>query len=133
MSDTMINTKILQKCGVELEHYSKSRYVEPCSTEYYINAMEDIINRTGIGKTSTRHSVESNIMPKTSREYRRPEIPILKCHKCGITSNLASTSTKDSKMNEAQVFEEVQCTEEKEESDQDSEISEDVPEEYFHI
>ncbi|MBW0554317.1 hypothetical protein O181_094032 [Austropuccinia psidii MF-1] len=84
-------------------------------------------------KKSTRHSFESNIIPNTSREDRRLEIPILKCHKCGITSNLASTSTKDSKMNEAQVFEEVQCTEEKEEYDQDSGISEDVPAEYFHI
>ncbi|MBW0568726.1 hypothetical protein O181_108441 [Austropuccinia psidii MF-1] len=33
MSDTMINMKILRKCGGVLEHYIKSRCVEPCSTE----------------------------------------------------------------------------------------------------
>ncbi|MBW0544412.1 hypothetical protein O181_084127 [Austropuccinia psidii MF-1] len=31
MSDTMINMKILQKCGGELEHSIKCRFVEPCS------------------------------------------------------------------------------------------------------
>ncbi|MBW0566600.1 hypothetical protein O181_106315 [Austropuccinia psidii MF-1] len=50
MSDTMINIKISRKCG-ELEHAIKSRCVEPFSTEDYINAMEDIITRTRIGKT----------------------------------------------------------------------------------
>ncbi|MBW0546065.1 hypothetical protein O181_085780 [Austropuccinia psidii MF-1] len=33
MSDTMINMKILRKCGGELEHAIKSRCVEPCLTE----------------------------------------------------------------------------------------------------
>ncbi|MBW0557464.1 hypothetical protein O181_097179 [Austropuccinia psidii MF-1] len=33
MSDSMINTKILRKCGGELEHAIKCRCVEPCSTE----------------------------------------------------------------------------------------------------
>ncbi|MBW0574969.1 hypothetical protein O181_114684 [Austropuccinia psidii MF-1] len=33
MSDTMINMKILIKCGGELEHAIKSKCVEPCSTE----------------------------------------------------------------------------------------------------
>ncbi|MBW0558322.1 hypothetical protein O181_098037 [Austropuccinia psidii MF-1] len=30
MSDTMINMKILRKCGGELEHAIKCRGVEPC-------------------------------------------------------------------------------------------------------
>ncbi|MBW0492347.1 hypothetical protein O181_032062 [Austropuccinia psidii MF-1] len=46
MSDTMINMKILRKCGGELEHAIKCICVEPCLTEDYINAMEDIITRT---------------------------------------------------------------------------------------
>ncbi|MBW0571131.1 hypothetical protein O181_110846 [Austropuccinia psidii MF-1] len=54
MSDTMINMKILSKCGGVLEHAIKRRYVKPCSTEDYINAMEDIITRTRIGKTWTQ-------------------------------------------------------------------------------
>ncbi|MBW0545887.1 hypothetical protein O181_085602 [Austropuccinia psidii MF-1] len=46
MSDTMINMRILRKCGGELEHAIKCRCVEPCPTEDYINAMEYIITRT---------------------------------------------------------------------------------------
>ncbi|MBW0527310.1 hypothetical protein O181_067025 [Austropuccinia psidii MF-1] len=48
------------------------------------------------------------MVSKTSREDKRPEIPVLKCHKCGSTSNLANTCTKKTKINEAQVIEEVQ-------------------------
>ncbi|MBW0564368.1 hypothetical protein O181_104083 [Austropuccinia psidii MF-1] len=114
MSDTMINMKILTKCGGELEHAIKSRCVEPCSTEYYINAIEDIITRTRIGKTWTKIPMESIMVSKIPRENRRPEIPVLKCHKCGSTSHLANTCTKKTRINGAQVIEEVQCTEENE-------------------
>ncbi|MBW0491801.1 hypothetical protein O181_031516 [Austropuccinia psidii MF-1] len=48
MSDSIINMEILRKCGGELEHAIKGRCVEPCSTEDYINAMEDNIPRTRI-------------------------------------------------------------------------------------
>ncbi|MBW0588961.1 hypothetical protein O181_128676 [Austropuccinia psidii MF-1] len=114
MSDTMINMKILRKCGGELEHAIKSRCVEPCSTEDYINAMEDIITRTRIGKTWTKILMEYKMVSKIPREDRRPERPVLKCHKCVS-------------------IEEVHCTEEKEESDQDSAISEDTPVEDYPI
>ncbi|MBW0553445.1 hypothetical protein O181_093160 [Austropuccinia psidii MF-1] len=87
MSDTMINMKILRKCGGELEHAIKSRFVEPHSTEDYINAMEDIITRTRI----------------------------------------ANTCTQKTTINGIHVIEEVQCTEEKQEFDQDSAVSEDTP------
>ncbi|MBW0534043.1 hypothetical protein O181_073758 [Austropuccinia psidii MF-1] len=133
ISDTMINMKILRKCGGELEHAIKSRCVEPCSTEDYINEMEDIIARTRIGKTWTKIPIESKIVLKIPREERRPEKPVLKCHKCGSTSHLASTCTKRTKINEVQVIEEVHFTEEKEESDQDSAISEDTTVEDYPI
>ncbi|MBW0523222.1 hypothetical protein O181_062937 [Austropuccinia psidii MF-1] len=81
MSDTMINMKILRKCGGELEHAIKCRCVEPCSTEDYINAMGDIITRTRIGKTWTKIPMESKMVPKISREDIRHEKPVLKCHK----------------------------------------------------
>ncbi|MBW0523423.1 hypothetical protein O181_063138 [Austropuccinia psidii MF-1] len=87
MSDSMINMKILRKCGGELEHSIKCRCVEPCSTEDYINSLEDIITRTRIGKTWTRVPMESKMVSKTSREDKRPDIPVLKCHKCGSTSH----------------------------------------------
>ncbi|MBW0591444.1 hypothetical protein O181_131159 [Austropuccinia psidii MF-1] len=133
MSDSMINIKILRKCGGELEHAIKCRCVEPCSTKDYINAMEDIITRKIIGKTWTRIPMESKMVSKTSREDKSPEIPGLKCHECGSTSHLANTFTNKTKINEAQVIEEAQCTKEKEESDLDSAVSEDTPVEDYPI
>ncbi|MBW0581251.1 hypothetical protein O181_120966, partial [Austropuccinia psidii MF-1] len=77
--------------------------------------------------------MESQIVPKISREDRKPERPILKCHKCGSTSHLANTCTKKTKINEAQVIEEFQFTEEKEESDLASAVPEDTPVEDYPI
>ncbi|MBW0547956.1 hypothetical protein O181_087671 [Austropuccinia psidii MF-1] len=73
------------------------------------------------------------MVPKISREDRRPEKPVLKCHKCISTSHLASTCTKKTNINEFQVIEEVQCTEAKEESDLDYAVSEDTPVEDYPI
>ncbi|MBW0505674.1 hypothetical protein O181_045389 [Austropuccinia psidii MF-1] len=95
--------------------------------------MENIITRTRFGKTWTKVPMESTIVPKIPREDRRPEKPVLKCHKCGITSYLANTCTKKTNINEGQVIEEVQCTEEKEESDLESAVSEDRPVEDYSI
>ncbi|MBW0571748.1 hypothetical protein O181_111463 [Austropuccinia psidii MF-1] len=81
MSDTMINMKIVIKCGGELENAIKCRFVEPCSTEDYINAMEDIITRTRIGKNWTKIPMESKMVPKISREDRKSERPV--CHNHG--------------------------------------------------
>ncbi|MBW0524021.1 hypothetical protein O181_063736 [Austropuccinia psidii MF-1] len=89
--------------------------------------MEDITTRTRIGKTCTRVPMESKMVSKASREDKRPERPVLKCHKCGRTLHLANTCTKKTKINE------VQCTEEKEESDLDSAVSEDTPVEDYPI
>ncbi|MBW0548007.1 hypothetical protein O181_087722 [Austropuccinia psidii MF-1] len=133
MSDSMINMKILRKCGGELEQAIKCRCVEPCSKEDYINAMVDMITRKRIGKTWTRIPMESKMVSKTSREDKRPERPVLKFHKCRRTSHLANTCTKKKKINEVQVIEEVQCTGEKEESDLDSAFSEDTPVEDYSI
>ncbi|MBW0549289.1 hypothetical protein O181_089004 [Austropuccinia psidii MF-1] len=103
----MINKKILRKFGGDLEHAIKCRCVETCSTADYINAMEDIITKTKIGKTWTKIPIESKMVPKISREDRRPEKPVLKCHKCGSTSHVANTCTKKTKINEVQVIEEA--------------------------
>ncbi|MBW0503943.1 hypothetical protein O181_043658 [Austropuccinia psidii MF-1] len=131
MSDSIINIKILAKCGGELEHAIKCICVEPCSKEDYINAIEDIIIRKRIGKNWTRNPREYKVVRRTSREDRRPEIPVLKCHKCGSTLHLASTCTKKTKINEVQVIEELKCAEEKEEYDQDSEFSEETSAEEY--
>ncbi|MBW0462438.1 hypothetical protein O181_002153 [Austropuccinia psidii MF-1] len=95
--------------------------------------MEDIITRTRSGKTWTRKPMESKIVPKTFTEDRRAERPVLKCNKCGRNSNLANNLTKKTKMEEAQIIEEVKCSEEKGESYQDSEISEDTLVEEYPI
>ncbi|MBW0541629.1 hypothetical protein O181_081344 [Austropuccinia psidii MF-1] len=77
--------------------------------------------------------MESKMVSKTSREDKRPDRPVLKCHKCGRTSNLANTCTNKTKVNEAQVIEEIQCSEEKEESDLYSVVSEDTRVEDYPI
>ncbi|MBW0581586.1 hypothetical protein O181_121301 [Austropuccinia psidii MF-1] len=110
MSDCLINIKILRKCEAELENALKCRCVEPCSTEDYINAIEDIVTRTSIGKAWVGVPMESQMVSKASREDKRPEIIVLMWYKCGNTSNLANTCTKKRNINEVQVIEEVQCT-----------------------
>ncbi|MBW0521376.1 hypothetical protein O181_061091 [Austropuccinia psidii MF-1] len=95
--------------------------------------MEDIITRTKICKTCTRNPMESKIFPNTSQEDKIPERPCLKCHKCGSISHVAKTCTKKTKVNTAKVIEEVQCAEEKEESDQYSAISDDTTAEDYSI
>ncbi|MBW0566265.1 hypothetical protein O181_105980 [Austropuccinia psidii MF-1] len=49
LSETMVHKRILRKCGGDLENAIRSRFIEPRSTEDYINAMEDITTRTKIG------------------------------------------------------------------------------------
>ncbi|MBW0563856.1 hypothetical protein O181_103571, partial [Austropuccinia psidii MF-1] len=70
MSDSMINMKILRKCGGDLEQAIKCIYVEPCSAEDYINAMEDNITRTRIGKTWTRIPMKSKMISKIPEKIR---------------------------------------------------------------
>ncbi|MBW0466894.1 hypothetical protein O181_006609 [Austropuccinia psidii MF-1] len=77
--------------------------------------------------------MESKIVPNTSEKDTRLERPVLKFHKFVSSSNLASACTKNTKINEVQVIEEVQCAEEKEEYDKDSEKSEDIPAEDYPI
>ncbi|MBW0507356.1 hypothetical protein O181_047071 [Austropuccinia psidii MF-1] len=95
--------------------------------------MEDLTSRTRIGKTWTRIPMESKMVSKTSREDKRPERPVFKCHKCRSTTHLANTCTKKKKINEVQVIEEFQFTEEKEEYDLYSAVSEDTPVEDYPI
>ncbi|MBW0588102.1 hypothetical protein O181_127817 [Austropuccinia psidii MF-1] len=55
----MVHIKILKKCGGELEHSLRSRCIEPCSTEVYINALEDIVTRTKMGRTWKKVNIKS--------------------------------------------------------------------------
>ncbi|MBW0542431.1 hypothetical protein O181_082146 [Austropuccinia psidii MF-1] len=71
MSETMIHKRILRKCGGDLEHAIRRSCIEPCSTEDYINAMEEITTRTKIGRNLYKPPMDN----KTSGE------PIPKPHK----------------------------------------------------
>ncbi|MBW0468382.1 hypothetical protein O181_008097 [Austropuccinia psidii MF-1] len=77
--------------------------------------------------------MQFKIVPNNSREDRRPERTVLKYHKCGRTFHLASTCTKNTKINEVEVIGDVQCAEEKEKSQQEYKISEDTPAEDYAI
>ncbi|MBW0567087.1 hypothetical protein O181_106802 [Austropuccinia psidii MF-1] len=61
MSQKIVHMKIPKKCGVELEHALRSRCIEPCSTEEYSNALQDIVTRTKIGRTWKKLDINSPI------------------------------------------------------------------------
>ncbi|MBW0504293.1 hypothetical protein O181_044008 [Austropuccinia psidii MF-1] len=87
----MVHMKILKKCGGELEHAPRRRCIEPCSTEEYINALEDIVTRTKIGRTWKNMDIKSPNKPfikkDKPRETFKPNTSNSneqrKCHKCG--------------------------------------------------
>ncbi|MBW0567583.1 hypothetical protein O181_107298 [Austropuccinia psidii MF-1] len=68
MSQKMVHRKILEKCGGELEHALRSRCIEPCSTEEYINALEDIVTRTKIGRTWKKLDIKSLNKPFNKKD-----------------------------------------------------------------
>ncbi|MBW0477453.1 hypothetical protein O181_017168 [Austropuccinia psidii MF-1] len=68
--------------------------------------MKDKLTTTRICETWTRNPMESKMIPNIFKEHKRPERPVLKCHKCGSTSHLANIFTKKTKINEVQVIEE---------------------------
>ncbi|MBW0545444.1 hypothetical protein O181_085159 [Austropuccinia psidii MF-1] len=86
----MVHMKILKKCGGDLEHALESKGIEPCSTEEYINALEDIVTRTNIGRTWKKVDIKSpNISFIKKYKSRKPFNPSTpnsneqrKCHKC---------------------------------------------------
>ncbi|MBW0565953.1 hypothetical protein O181_105668 [Austropuccinia psidii MF-1] len=59
ISQTMIHKMILRKCGGDLEHAIRSRCIDPCSTKYYINAMEDITTKTKIGRNWSKTPIDN--------------------------------------------------------------------------
>ncbi|MBW0576213.1 hypothetical protein O181_115928 [Austropuccinia psidii MF-1] len=100
--------KILKKCGGELEHALRSSFIEPCSTEEYINALEDIVTRTKIGRTWKKLDIKSpnkpSIKKDKSKEAFKPNTSNnneqRKCHKCGGIGHLGSNCLKKAKINE---------------------------------
>ncbi|MBW0571357.1 hypothetical protein O181_111072 [Austropuccinia psidii MF-1] len=108
MSQRMVNMKILKKCGGELEHYLRSRCIEPCFTEEYINALEYIVTRTKIGRTWKKVDIKSPNKPFIKKyKSNKPFNPNAsnnnekrKWHKCGGIGHLANNFLEKAKINE---------------------------------
>ncbi|MBW0505926.1 hypothetical protein O181_045641 [Austropuccinia psidii MF-1] len=110
----MVQMKILKKCGGELEHARRSRFIEPCSTEEYINEIEDIVTRTKIGRTWKKLEIKSPSKPFIKKDKPRETFKSntsnsneqRKCPKCGEDHNdkeEGSDSEKDTE--ESETFE----------------------------
>ncbi|MBW0516728.1 hypothetical protein O181_056443 [Austropuccinia psidii MF-1] len=107
MLQKMVHMKILNKCGGELEHALRSRCIEPCSAEEYINALKDIVTRTEIGRTWKKVDIKIPNEPFINKdkpgEFFKPNIPKnekRKHHKCGVIGHLANNCPKKAKINE---------------------------------
>ncbi|MBW0564557.1 hypothetical protein O181_104272 [Austropuccinia psidii MF-1] len=101
MSEAMVKKRILKKCGGNLEHAIRSRFIESFSTEDYINAMEDITTRNKIGRNWYKPPMENNTSWKSiSRQNKEQERAPLKCHKFGCKSHLANTCPTKKRINE---------------------------------
>ncbi|MBW0515624.1 hypothetical protein O181_055339 [Austropuccinia psidii MF-1] len=108
MSQKGVQMKILKKFGGELEHALTSKCIEPCSTEEYINALEDIVKRTKIGRSWKKLDIKRS--NKTFFEKYKPREPFKpnisnsneqrKCHKCGGVGHLPNNFLKTEKFNE---------------------------------
>ncbi|MBW0560806.1 hypothetical protein O181_100521 [Austropuccinia psidii MF-1] len=111
MSQKMVHMKILKKFGGELEHSLRSRCIEPCSTEEYINALEDIVTRTKIDSTLKKLDIKSPNKPFIKKDEPRENFKHntsnsnekRRCHKCGEDHNdeeKESYSEKDTEESE---------------------------------
>ncbi|MBW0556758.1 hypothetical protein O181_096473 [Austropuccinia psidii MF-1] len=127
----MVHMKIIKKCGGELEHSLRSRFIEPCSIEEYINALEDIVTRTKIGRTWKKLDIKSPNKPiikkDKPREAFKPNTSKSneqrKCHICGGIGHLANNCLKKAKINKIVETEDHNDKEEESDSEKDTEES----------
>ncbi|MBW0515377.1 hypothetical protein O181_055092 [Austropuccinia psidii MF-1] len=104
MSETMIHKGILRKCGGYLEHSLRRRFIEPFSMEDYINSMEDITTRTKTGRNWYKRPMDNKTSGKPIPKPNKPHDKVpLTYHKCGITSHLANTCPKKTRINEIEI------------------------------
>ncbi|MBW0510880.1 hypothetical protein O181_050595 [Austropuccinia psidii MF-1] len=106
--------------------------IEPCSTEEYINALEDILTRTKIGRSWKKLHIKSPISPyikeDKSKEAFKPNTSNnneqRKCHKFGGIGHLANNCLKKAKINEIVEAEDHNEKEEESDCEKDKEESE---------
>ncbi|MBW0576610.1 hypothetical protein O181_116325 [Austropuccinia psidii MF-1] len=104
ISETMIHKRTLRKCGGDLENAIRSRFIEPFSTEDYINAMEHITTRTKIGRNWYKPPIDNKTSGKPISKPNKPhKKSSLKCHKYGSTSHLADTCPKKTRINKIEI------------------------------
>ncbi|MBW0493160.1 hypothetical protein O181_032875 [Austropuccinia psidii MF-1] len=128
----MVHMRIIKKCGGELEHALRSRFIEPFSTEEYINALEVIVTRTKIGRTWKKFDIKSPNKPFIKRykprETFKQNTPNSneqrKYGKCGGIESLANNCLKKAKINEIVETEGHNEEEEEAGSEKDTEESE---------
>ncbi|MBW0543178.1 hypothetical protein O181_082893 [Austropuccinia psidii MF-1] len=133
--------KILKKCGGELEHALRSRCIEPCSTEEYINAIEDIVTRTKIGRTWKKLDIEIPKKPFIKKDKPRETLKPntsnnneqRKFQKCGGIGSLANNCLKKAKINDIVKTEDHNNKEEESDSEKDTEQSETSKSNEIHI
>ncbi|MBW0561747.1 hypothetical protein O181_101462 [Austropuccinia psidii MF-1] len=114
------------------EHALRSRYIEPCSTEEYINALEDIVTRTKIGITWKKVEIKIPNKPfikkDKPREPLKPNTPNSneqrKSHKCGGIGHLGNNCLKKAKLNEFVETDDYNDKEEESETEKETEESE---------
>ncbi|MBW0467037.1 hypothetical protein O181_006752 [Austropuccinia psidii MF-1] len=121
--------KILKECKGELGHALRSRCKEPCSTEGWINALEDIVTRKKIGRTWTKLNIKSPKNPFV-KKYK-PKEPFKpntlntneqrKCHICGGIGHLAKNGLKKAKISEIVETEDHNDKEDELDSEMDTE------------
>ncbi|MBW0461574.1 hypothetical protein O181_001289 [Austropuccinia psidii MF-1] len=124
--------KILKKFGGELEHALRSRCIEPCSTEEYINALEEIVSRTNIGRKHKKLDSKSPNKPfiknDKPREPFQPNTPRtnepIKCHKCGGIGHSTNDFLEKERINEILETEDHNDKEVESDSEEDTEESE---------
>ncbi|MBW0574865.1 hypothetical protein O181_114580 [Austropuccinia psidii MF-1] len=132
MSQKMVHMKILKKFGGELEHALRGRCIAPCSTEEYINALEDIITRTKIGRTWEKLELKSPNKPLVKKHKQKEPFqsntPMnneqRKFHKCGGIGHSANNCLKKPKINEIVETENHNDKEEDSDSEKETEESE---------
>ncbi|MBW0460959.1 hypothetical protein O181_000674 [Austropuccinia psidii MF-1] len=124
--------KTFKKCGGELEHSLRSRCIEPCSTEEYIDALEELSTRAKSCITLRKLDIKSPNKPFIKKD--KPIEPFkthkpdtnekIKCHKCGVIGHLANNCLKSAKIIEIVETEDHNDKENESDSGKDTEESE---------
>ncbi|MBW0517858.1 hypothetical protein O181_057573 [Austropuccinia psidii MF-1] len=118
-----------------------TKCIEPCSTEEYINALEDIVIRTKIGRTWKEFDTKSPNKPFIKKDNPREDFKPNTCnineqikfHKCGGVGHLANNCLKKAKINEIVETEDHNDKEEESDSEKDTEGSETAESDEIHI